>query len=360
MTRHAVTPYGRGAGSSRVRVFSWLDRIQLPIGVHSYLSHNNSDPRYLLRHPHRLLTAERKLHALAKSRPEWILLHREASPLSRGGVETGLLAAAGLAVYDLDDALYCDVGQGPRWRRLAPKAPKAVAAAREADRVIAGNEILADWAVQIAREVIIVPSCVAVEQYRQKNDYRASDPPRLVWIGSADNESLLSTIAGPLTELNRRCGARLTLIGTSFRSLGRLEDIVDRLPWSEQVQHDALATADVGLMPLRDDPYSRGKCGYKLLQYAAAGLPAVASPVGVNASILSTLGFPAASTPEEWLDAVSAILELSESDRAALGRHAREQVITQYSYDAWMERWQEAVGLSQDSSVVGFIAPDSS
>ena len=258
-----------------------------------------------------------------------------------------LLQAADVAIYDFDDALYADQGEGPPWRRLAPKASKVFAAAKTADRVVAGNEILADWASAVSRDVVVVPSCVAVEDYRAKADYRLSDPPRLVWIGSAGNETLLSMIAEELLELNRRCGARLTLIGTSHQSLAALEQMIDRVAWSEQVQHQVLATADVGLMPLRDDPYSRGKCGYKLLQYAASGLPAVASPVGTNASILASLGLPAARTPEDWLDAVSAILELSESERAKLGKGARERVTEKYSYRAWLQRWQQAVQLSE-------------
>jgi glycosyltransferase involved in cell wall biosynthesis len=350
MNRHAVTPYGRGAGSSRVRVFSWIDRLQLPVQVHSYVSHHNADPRQILRQPRRIWRAEADLRALVSSHPRWLLLHREASPLSRGGLETALLAAADLAIYDFDDALYCDRGEGPPWRRLAPKAPKALAAARRADRVVAGNDILADWASHLARDVVVIPSCVAVEHYRQKMHYRLADPPRLVWIGSADNEPILSTIADALVELNRRTGARLTVIGTTLRSLGPLEEMIDRVAWSEQLQHDALANADVGLMPLSDDPYSRGKCGYKLLQYAAAGLPAVASPVGTNASILSSLGFPAARSAGDWLDTVLAILELPDNERAGLGRRARQRVAEQYSYDAWMTRWQQAVGLSESSS----------
>ena len=125
--------------------------------------------------------------------------------------------------------------------------------------------------------------------------------------------------------------------------------MIDRHVWSEETQHAALATADIGLMPLQDDPYSRGKCGYKLLQYAAAGLPAVASPVGTNATILTTLGLPDTDSTGGWVEAVSGILELSEDDRATLGRRARERVLERYSYDAWAGRWQEAVGLSQGS-----------
>jgi glycosyltransferase involved in cell wall biosynthesis len=348
---HAVTPYGRGAGSSRVRVFSWIEHTQLSIHVHSYLSRHNADPRQLLKQPRRMLAAEHDLRGLVARRPEWLLLHREASPLSRGRLESSLLAAADFAVFDFDDALFEDHGDGALWRRMAPKAPKVLAAAKQADRVIAGNDILADWASQVAREVVVVPSCVAVEQYREKIDYRVSDPPRLVWLGSVDNEPVLLTVARDLLELNRRCGARLTLIGTGRQSLGQLESIIDRYLWSEQLQHDALATADIGLMPLHDDPYSRGKCGYKLLQYGAVGLPAVASPVGTNASILAALGLPGVGAGDSWLETVLAILELSDSERAGMGRTARQRVIEQYSYQAWSGRWRQAVGLSHRCAV---------
>jgi glycosyltransferase involved in cell wall biosynthesis len=350
MNRHAVTPYGRGAGSSRVRVFSWLDRTGFSIRPHSYLSRHDADPRGLVRRPGALVRAEAGLRSVASSRPDWLLLHREASPLSRGGLERRLLSCAAFAVYDLDDALYADVGEGKPWRRAFPKAPKAVAAAQMADRVVAGNAILADWASGVARDVTVVPSCVDVAAYRAKTSYAAADPPRLVWIGSADNEVLLAGIAGPLSELHRRHGTRLTLIGTTARSLGALETMIDRVPWSESAQHKALARGDVGLMPLDDDPYSRGKCGYKLLQYAAAGLPAVASPVGTNAAILNTLGLPAARNDAEWLDALTTVIELAPADRAALGRRARQKTETHFSYAAWLPRWEQAVGLTEPAT----------
>lgn len=342
---HAVTPYGRTAGSSRVRVFSWLDRISTPVRVHSYLSHRNADPGYLLRHPWAVWTAEEDLRRLARSRPAAVLLHREASPLSRGGLETALLRTAEWSVYDVDDALHTDIGEGPPWRRLAPKAPKAAAAARHADRVVAGNDILADWASAHARDVVVIPSCVDPADYRPKQDHRVSDPPVLGWIGSPDNEALLAAIGPALRELHRRTGARVRVVGTDRPSLGELEAILDRTRWSPHSQRELLATMDVGLMPLLDDPYSRGKCGYKLLQYAAAAVPAVASPVGTNRSILAALGLPAATSTEDWIGAVLGLLEASTESLAALGRQVREVVTRQYSYAAWRQRWQDSVGL---------------
>lgn len=339
-----VTPYGRNGPSSRVRVFEWLDRISEPYLLSTYISQSNSKPSALLRHPHAVLAAERRLRHLANGTPR-LLLHREASPLSRGNLERRLLANSHFAVYDFDDALQWDWGAGAAYRRVAPKAPKALTAVRHADRVIAGNSILADWASDYNDDVIVIPSCVSPNSYHQKTDYELSDPPRLGWIGSADNEANLCLIRGALHEIHRRTGARLTLIGTTRPRLHDLEHLIDRVAWSETVQHSSLAEFDVGIMPLRDDLQMRGKCGYKLLQYAAAGTPSIGSPVGTNEKILSRLGMPAAQTEDDWIDAMLDLLERSSEERDAMGRHAREVSFEHYSFDAWLPKWRSAVGI---------------
>jgi glycosyltransferase involved in cell wall biosynthesis len=343
---HAVTPYGRKGPSSRVRVYEWLDRIAVPAVVSGYISHHNAKPSEVARHPLAVLAAERRLRRIAAGRPERLLLHREASPLSRGGIERRLISSSQFSVYDFDDALHCDWGEGSPLRRIAPKAPKALIAVRSADRVIAGNEVLADWAGEHNRDVVVIPSCVAPDSYRAKTDYRVYDPPRIGWIGSPDNEVYLRLIAPALREVHRRTGARLTIIGTTRPSLGELESLIDRVAWSEQTQHTMLADFDVGIAPTPDDAYTRGKCGYKILQYAAAGTPAIASPVGVNAEILSQLGMPAAEALDEWVEDILSLLGRSAGARSALGRRAREVTQLRYSYDAWLPRWRQAVGIS--------------
>jgi glycosyltransferase involved in cell wall biosynthesis len=347
---HLVTPYGRNGGSSRVRVHEWADRTSADCSVAEYIGHRNASPRYLAGHLREVAGAERSLRRLAAIAPGRLVLHREASPLSRGELERQLLGSAGFAVYDLDDALHEDHGQGGLLRRWAPKALKAKGCARAADRVIAGNPLLADWASQHSPDVVVIPSCVAPEPYRPKSDYAGGDVPRLVWIGSPDNERHLLLLAGPLLELHRRLGARLTLIGSTLPRLRGLEVLIDRVPWSEDIQHTALADADIGLMPLPDDPYSRGKCGYKLLQYAAAAIPFVASPVGVNAAILQQFGMPAPGTADEWVDALSHLLG-APGDRQALGRKARKLVQRDWSYDAWLSAGEAAVGVGRDQLV---------
>ncbi|MES5818007.1 glycosyltransferase [Streptomyces sp. RG80] len=345
LDRCAVTPYGREAGSSRVRIFAWLDRIGTDFTVGSYLSLPDAAPSRLARHPVDLARAEMGLAAIANARPSRLLLHREASPLSRGWWERRLLASAEFAVYDFDDALQWDRGEGGLVRRMAPKAGKARTAVRNADRVIAGNTALAEWASHHHRDVVVIPSCVALEDYSPKTTYLLHDPPRLGWIGSRGNEACLLLIADALTEVHRRTGARLTLVGTTTPSLGRLEAFVDRVAWTPQNQRTALADMDIGLMPLPVTSYSLGKCGYKLLQYAAAGLPAVASPLGVNAELLSQFGMPAPRTQDDWTSALLGLIGSSAADREWLGRIARDIVGLKYSYDAWLPRWSAALEL---------------
>jgi glycosyltransferase involved in cell wall biosynthesis len=342
---YVVTPYGRGGPSSRVRVYEWLDRISSQRIVSGYLSHRNASPAFIAGHPIAMLGAEARLRWIASVRPQRLLLHREASPLSRGTLERRLLTRADFAVYDFDDALQWDRGQGGTLRRLAPKAPKAHAAACYADRVIAGSPVLAEWASKLNSDVVLIPSCVAPTEYVIKTEYRLADPPRLGWIGSPGNESYLRLIAPALWEVNRRTGARITLIGTTTPALGHLEQLIDRVGWSELVQRERLAQFDVGLAPLPDDPYSRGKCGYKLLQYAAAGTPALGSPVGVNREILAQFGAPAPVDAGEWVDAIMDLLGRAAGTRAALGVRARRVVERDYSYEAWLPRWRQAVGI---------------
>jgi len=342
---HAVTPYGRNGPSSRVRVFEWLDRISESYILSSYISHRNASPTYLLRRPAAIVAAERRLRRMAAGHPQQLLLHKEASPLSRGHLEQQLLSRSEFAVYDLDDALQWDTGEGALYRRWAPKAPKARMAAEHADRVIAGSPILADWASQHNRDVVLIPSCVSPDSYRRKDDYRVGDPPVIGWIGSPSQESQLQLISPALHEVHRRTGARLRLIGTAQRRLRELEHLIDRVVWSEAIQHERLADFDVAVFPLSDDPYSRGKCGYKLLQYGAVGIPAVASPIGVNEQILRELGLPAAVDNDEWVEAVLGLLTAAADERAVVGCRAREVTERRYSYDAWLPRWRRAVGL---------------
>lgn len=336
-------PYGAAAPSARIRVQAWLPYLEREAVVHSYISTANVTARTLLRKPVATARAELELRRIVRSAPHDVLVHREVSPLSDGRIETALVAGAAFSVYDVDDALQWDWGRRRHLRRLIPKAPKTSRVVTAVNRVIAGNAVLAEWASRWADEVVVIPSCVQPGEYRSKETYSLSDPPRLGWVGSPTTEVQLRALENPLLEVHRRTGARLTVVSAGNRSLGPLDVIIDRLEWTEQLANATLAEWDVGLMPLRNALYQRGKCGYKLLQYGAARLPSVGSPVGVNEDILASTGAPAPRTDSEWVDALLEVLGWSDEARRVLGARARKLVEERFSYARWAETWVRAV-----------------
>jgi glycosyltransferase involved in cell wall biosynthesis len=116
--------------------------------------------------------------------------------------------------------------------------------------------------------------------------------------------------------------------------------------WGRDTFSADLLRADFGVMPLPDTPYTRGKCSYKLLQYAAAGIPLIGSPVGANMGVLSMLGGLGATTTEEWIGAGSAIIEMGDEARAGLGTAMRAGVVAEFSYARWADRWLQALDIT--------------
>jgi glycosyltransferase involved in cell wall biosynthesis len=164
-----------------------------------------------------------------------------------------------------------------------------------------------------------------------------------VWLGSPSTEPFLCHIAPALLAEHRRSGLRLRVISAGTAPLGDLDAMTDRVAWAPSVAERTLASADVGLMPLPDDPWTRGKCGYKLLQYAAAGLPVIGSPVGVNNEVLRELGGLGATTTAEWADALRLVVDGSEDERAAMGARALSGVEREFSFRRWADEWRRAV-----------------
>jgi glycosyltransferase involved in cell wall biosynthesis len=335
-----VTPYGRSGGSSRVRVYDWLDHLGLVAEVHDYRGASANRPKTLVRQPFSTLGAESATRSVEVT-GHHLLLSREATPLSGGRLEARLLRSAGHGVYDVDDALFHDTGIGVR--RVLNKAATWSRSVAAADVVVAGNEYLAERASRTARRVVVIPSCVEPTAYTPKVSHALADPPRLVWVGSPATEAYLLGIAPSLLEVHRRTGARLRVVSAGSASLGPLDPIVDRVDWSETGVGPSLASSDVAVGPLTDSPYARGKCAYKLLQYAATGLPMVASPVGANATALEAFGGLAERSASGWTEAIVGLLAAGDDVRARLGRIARRGVEEHYSFAGWAATWRSTV-----------------
>jgi glycosyltransferase involved in cell wall biosynthesis len=241
-------------------------------------------------------------------------------------------------VFDFDDAIYVRRPRAPglppgesRWRRW-----KFAATCAAMDLVIAGNETLAAAAAPHSRRVVVVPTPVDVDRYRAA-DFGAPRPPTLVWLGRPENLDYLELVRPALAALTRRWpDLRLRVICSEFPDWPEVE--IERVPWSIESEVSGLATADIGLMPLADDEWTRGKCAFKLLQYAAASLPCVASDVGANreAVLDGASGFlvaPGAS----WESALTPLIESAEL-RASFGRRGREHVAQNFAADVVSRR----------------------
>jgi glycosyltransferase involved in cell wall biosynthesis len=217
-------------------------------------------------------------------------------------------------VYDFDDALCYRPHAPHRSKNRERRFFRAVAGA---DMVFAGNRVLAGIA-RIARpRVRVIPTTVDPAHYAF--DGAKAEHFTAVWIGQRWTLPHLQTAL-----------PALLAAGVAVRVVAdEAPDGAEFVPWSLEGEAAALGSAHVGLMPLPDDPFARGKCGFKLLQYFAAGLPAVASPVGVNRALASG-GALLARRPEEW---VSAVLRLRD-DRALrerMGNGARAFVARRYA-----------------------------
>jgi glycosyltransferase involved in cell wall biosynthesis len=342
-----VATYGRAGSSSRVRIYDWLTHLRLSATTYDYLGTPNLSAKTLLANWRRMPRAEARIRWTGRTqRIENLLMSREATPFSRGGVEERLLRTATYSAYDFDDAIWADDRGGIHHIFSKPKVwSRSVAAA---DCVIAGNDLLAEAAARFNRNVITIPSCVEPDDYHCPPSYELDESPVLVWLGSPATERHLSLIADALLALNDQRGVRLKVISWGERPLGALEKITDRVAWSLDDFAKHLATSSIGVAPLVEDPYSVGKCAYKLLQYGAAGLPIVGSPVGANRTVLQALGGLAATSREDWIDAITAIVDDSARSRAAMGSRARAAVFKGFSFAAWSTQWRCAV-LGQQS-----------
>jgi len=249
-------------------------------------------------------------------------------------------------VYDFDDALFHD--QSPM-RRLLGTKDKCRQAVAAADLVIAGNDYLANWAEAHNPDVRVIPSCIDPRDYTPKTDWTITgNAPELVWLGSPATEHYIAQIAPALLEINRRTGAVLTVISGPAHNarLGPLNQMLRRIPWDIGTFASTMTNADVAIAPLDDTPYSRGKCAYKLLQYAAAGLPIVGSPVGANSLALERFSGVAVTNLNDWVYALLAMIGVTSSERHVHGATGIRAVNKHYSFTAWSSVWQDAVGLS--------------
>jgi len=328
--------YGPQAASHRVRLSQFKPGL-LSAGINlqiqsllddAYLQRSFSGRRPSLR---RLLDAYgRRLHSLRHSDPfDLAIVYAELLPFLPGWLERLLLELP--FIYDYDDAFFLKYRSG-RLRLLQPllgaKADRLMAAAVA---VTAGNSALAAYARRFNSNVTILPSVVDTVEYcpAEVLQFGSSLKPFTVgWIGSPSTAPYLQLLVHPLQQLARECPVRLVVVGGPAPSIPGV-DVVPQ-PWSLEQEVSLIQQFDVGVMPLPDSPWTRGKCAYKLIQCMACGIPVVGSSVGANVdAVPPECGFLAESS-EQWLDAFRLLLA-DTNLRQQMGSAARLWVEKRYS-----------------------------
>src|ERR1700692_4052200 len=265
-----------------------------------------------------------------------VVLHQ----IKLSAIEARLIAALSRRrVFDVDDAIYVrkprrlgDPVDDSIWRRR-----KFAATCRWVDVVAAGNDVLAAVATPAAHEIVILPTSIDTSVYRATTA-SAADPPTIAWIGSPENLIYLEMIRPALARLAARHPTlKMRVICSAFPDWPEIR--VERVPWSSQTEAAALAGAHIGVMPLTDDEWARGKCAFKLLQYMAASLPCVASPVGANteAVVDGVNGFHARDT-DEWERNLERLIDSADL-RARFGASGHAHVQERYAMGAYQSNY---------------------
>jgi glycosyltransferase involved in cell wall biosynthesis len=255
-----------------------------------------------------------------------VLLHRK----TLSWWDARHLARARRLIYDFDDAVM--------YQARAPERPHAGRLRRFrrtvglADLVIAGSPILAAHAdLAGAWQSEVVPTGLDARRFAPREDYSRHGSPHLVWIGSRSTLKQLEPFRPTLEEIGRTLpGATLRIIADAQLHVDGLR--IENVPWRLQDEGRLLAQGDIGIAPLPDTPYTRGKCGFKVLQYMAAGLPVVTSPVGANAEYVrpEETGLHAGPA-EEWVAAVGR-LAAKPALRERMGRAGRRRVEGEFDF----------------------------
>lgn len=310
---------GRKAPAARFRVRQYIPRLESHgIYVHEYIPffHENCG----LPSPFKAASHIRGVIASHKADLTWV--SRELVQ----GYETFERFLKRPCVMDVDDAIWLD---WPFGKYAIPHI------ARMMDAIVAGNSYLAEWFDKYCKNVYILPTAIDIGRYAKRADSIVAQKKKFTigWTGLACNYQFLKLIEPTLTLfLSNHPDAELQLVAERpWRKTSIPADRIRWVQWSEQVEATALQEMSVGVMPLPDNEWTRGKCSFKMLQYMAAGMPVVVSPVGMNKEILGKgeVGF-AATNADEWYEALETLYK-DRDLQVKRGNTARNVVVEHFS-----------------------------
>jgi len=344
----AFTKYGREAASARQRLLQYLPSLAAagievdysPLLDDNYVRSLASGGSFS-----KLAVARsyaRRMNQLLRG-PDCDVLwvYAELFPYLPAAFERLAFRSGKPVVYDFDDAFFLNYEGRPF---LSGKLEPLLAGAAVC---CCGNDYLRDYALRLNPNSILLPTVVDTDAYVPAPRAREG-PVTIGWIGSPSTWQYVRPLLPLLKQLCEGERARLLVVGAGTAAASDRFAGMELEQWSEAGEIASVQAMDIGIMPLPDEPWARGKSGYKLVQYMACGLPVVASPVGVNTSIVRDggTGF-LASSPEEWRSRLEALIADPDA-RQQMGAAGRQRAVEAYSLRSQAPRLIEVLRLSRD------------
>lgn len=336
-----VTPYPHGeAPSQRFRFeqyYQALDKAGVAYDIAPFLDDATWQILYKPGHAVQKIWGilkgfgRRKLLMLRLSKYDIVFIHREASPIGPPVFEWFMAKVLGKKiVYDFDDAIWLSntsdnnkIVAGVKWHG------KVRSISKWAYKVSCGNQYLVDFAKQFNNCVVLNPTTIDTERLHNKIKDQRTDKVIIGWTGTHSTVQYLNELVPVLKKLEQQYEFEFRVISNRKPDI-QLKSL-KYVPWNKDTEIDDLLQFNFGLMPLRDDKWAKGKCGFKALQYMSLGMPAIVSPVGVNVTVVDEgLNGYICNTAAEWEAAIATLLVDTDA-REKMGVEARKKIIDHYS-----------------------------
>jgi len=253
------------------------------------------------------------------------MLHCELFPFMPGWLEQAMIRVP--YIYDFDDAFYLKYRSGRFGIAKSLLGDKFDTVMAGAAAVTTGNQVLGEYARQYNANTHYLPTVVDTGRYLPARNGR-NDMFTVGWIGSPSTAPYLAELIGPLSVLGKEGPVRLVVIGGKAPVIPNVT--VVEIDWQEQTEVELINSFDVGVMPLPDDDWARGKCAFKLIQYMACAVPVIASHAGANIDVVNDECGLLATTPNDWVEGLRMLRDQPEK-RTEMGQAGSERVVKHYS-----------------------------
>jgi glycosyltransferase involved in cell wall biosynthesis len=271
----------------------------------------------------------------------YIFVQREAWMLGTAFFEKQMAKRAKL-IFDFDDSIWLPNVSAANQKLAFLKNPsKTSDIIQVANRTVVGNPYLADYAGQFTKNIVLIPTAVDTDEYHRRRPLAVKKDGRVCigWSGSQTTIEHFKLLEPVLREIKAKYGTKVYFKVIGDGSYANRELGIQGIQWTRETELAALEEIDIGIMPLPDDEWSKGKCGLKALVYMAMEIPAVLADVGVNSEIVTdgVTGLLSASH-EDWIEKLSLLIENAEL-RCKLGKAGRERVEASYSVKANQDKF---------------------